>query len=215
MPAAETIALFMAAALALNLTPGPDMMYVTARSVADGRRAGLVAALGIGAGTLVHIAAQPRIRHGVAADPEQPIERNTGRRRRLDVEHVEHVDHGGELAARGRRGEHREQQARAARRARSDNLGQLTARKSAAEPGIQRWNAGRSAGVFRIGVGRRKRRGQRAIELSGSEQDFEVGAGKRHRDFRFMFANGETIPHPPASSKRDTEVRLRPVRAGT
>jgi threonine/homoserine/homoserine lactone efflux protein len=57
MPAAQTIALFMAAALALNLTPGPDMMYVTARSVADGRRAGVVAALGIGAGTLVHIAA--------------------------------------------------------------------------------------------------------------------------------------------------------------
>src|SRR5689334_3540126 len=57
MPAAQTLALFMAAALALNLTPGPDMMYVTARSVADGRRAGVVAALGIGAGTLVHIAA--------------------------------------------------------------------------------------------------------------------------------------------------------------
>jgi len=47
----------MAAALALNLTPGPDMMYVTARSVSDGRRAGVVAAFGIGAGTLVHIAA--------------------------------------------------------------------------------------------------------------------------------------------------------------
>src|SRR3954469_396984 len=57
MPDAETIALFMAAALELNLTPGPDMMYVTARSVADVRRAGVVAALGIGAGTLVHIAA--------------------------------------------------------------------------------------------------------------------------------------------------------------
>ena len=47
----------MAAALALNLTPGPDMMYVTARSVGDGRRAGVVAAFGIGTGTLVHIAA--------------------------------------------------------------------------------------------------------------------------------------------------------------
>ena len=57
MPAGETLALFMAAAFALNLTPGPDMMYVTARSVADGRRAGVVAAFGIGAGTLVHIAA--------------------------------------------------------------------------------------------------------------------------------------------------------------
>ncbi|HET7363762.1 MAG TPA: LysE family translocator [Burkholderiales bacterium] len=57
MPAPATIALFMAAALALNLTPGPDMLYVTARSVSDGRRAGIVAALGVGAGTLVHIAA--------------------------------------------------------------------------------------------------------------------------------------------------------------
>src|ERR671923_1675806 len=57
MPAPHTLALFMLAALALNLTPGPDMMYVTARSVADGRRAGIVAALGIGVGTLVHIAA--------------------------------------------------------------------------------------------------------------------------------------------------------------
>ena len=57
MPAVETLALFMAAALALNLTPGPDMLYVTARSVSDGRRAGVVAAFGIGAGTLVHITA--------------------------------------------------------------------------------------------------------------------------------------------------------------
>src|SRR6267143_4558848 len=57
MPAPATLALFMAAALALNLTPGPDMLYVTARSMSDGRRAGIVAAFGIGAGTLVHIAA--------------------------------------------------------------------------------------------------------------------------------------------------------------
>jgi threonine/homoserine/homoserine lactone efflux protein len=57
MPAPATLALFMAAALALNLTPGPDMLYVTARSVSDGRQAGVVAAFGIGAGTLVHIAA--------------------------------------------------------------------------------------------------------------------------------------------------------------
>ncbi len=57
MPAPHTLALFMLAALALNLTPGPDMLYVTARSVSDGRRAGIVAALGIGAGTLVHITA--------------------------------------------------------------------------------------------------------------------------------------------------------------
>jgi threonine/homoserine/homoserine lactone efflux protein len=51
------LALFMAAALALNLTPGPDMLYVTARSVSDGRAAGVLSAFGIATGTLVHIAA--------------------------------------------------------------------------------------------------------------------------------------------------------------
>ena len=71
---------------------------------------------------LVRVAAQPGIGHDMAANPEQPIERDTGRRRRLDVEHVEHVDHGREFAARGCRGDHREHQARAARRARSDNF---------------------------------------------------------------------------------------------
>ena len=49
--------LFISAALALNLTPGPDMLYVAARSTGEGRRAGIVSALGIGAGTLFHIAA--------------------------------------------------------------------------------------------------------------------------------------------------------------
>jgi len=45
----------MAAALTLNVTPGPDMLYVAGRSAAEGRAAGIVSALGIGAGTLVHI----------------------------------------------------------------------------------------------------------------------------------------------------------------
>jgi len=49
--------IFLGAGLALNLTPGPDMLYVAARSTSEGRRAGVVSALGIGAGTLVHIAA--------------------------------------------------------------------------------------------------------------------------------------------------------------
>jgi len=57
MPSAEMVLVFMAAALALNLTPGPDMLYVTARSVSDGRAAGVVSAFGIAAGTLVHITA--------------------------------------------------------------------------------------------------------------------------------------------------------------
>ena len=47
--------LFLAAGLALNFTPGPDMLYVAARGASEGRSAGIVSALGIGAGTLVHI----------------------------------------------------------------------------------------------------------------------------------------------------------------
>ena len=46
----------MAAGLALNITPGPDMLYVAARGAGEGRAAGIASALGIGAGTLVHIA---------------------------------------------------------------------------------------------------------------------------------------------------------------
>ena len=135
--------------------------------------------------------------------------------RRFDVEHVERVDQRDELAAGGGGGHHRHEQAEPARRSRADDLGQLAARKSAAQPGIQGWNAGRAAGVFRIGFRRRQRRGQGAIEMTGAKKRFEVGAGKRHDSFRFLFANRETIPHAPGSSKRDTEVRLRPMRAGT
>lgn len=52
----HSLALFLAAGLALNITPGPDMLYVAARGASGGRSAGVVSALGIGAGTLVHIA---------------------------------------------------------------------------------------------------------------------------------------------------------------
>lgn len=45
---------FLAAALALNLTPGADMTYVIARSATQGRAAGIVASFGIAAGSLVH-----------------------------------------------------------------------------------------------------------------------------------------------------------------
>jgi len=48
---------FMAATLALNLTPGPDMLYVIARSAGEGRASGVVSALGIAAGCIVHMLA--------------------------------------------------------------------------------------------------------------------------------------------------------------
>ena len=47
----------MIAALVLLLTPGPAVLYIVARSVEQGRRAGLVSTLGIHVGTLVHVAA--------------------------------------------------------------------------------------------------------------------------------------------------------------
>ncbi len=50
-----TLGLFLLATITLNLTPGPDMLYVIARSVGQGRKAGVVSALGIGTGTLVHM----------------------------------------------------------------------------------------------------------------------------------------------------------------
>jgi threonine/homoserine/homoserine lactone efflux protein len=55
MPDMHSFVLFLAAGLALNFTPGPDMLYVAARGASEGRAAGIVSALGIGAGTLVHI----------------------------------------------------------------------------------------------------------------------------------------------------------------
>lgn len=51
----STFLLFMTGAVALNLTPGPDMAFVLAQAAARGPRAGLLAASGIGAGSLVHM----------------------------------------------------------------------------------------------------------------------------------------------------------------
>jgi threonine/homoserine/homoserine lactone efflux protein len=51
------LALFVLSALLLNITPGQDTLYIVGRSSTQGLKAGVVAALGIGAGTLVHITA--------------------------------------------------------------------------------------------------------------------------------------------------------------
>ena len=57
IPDASTLALFVAAALALLLVPGPAVLYIVARSVEQGRSAGLVSVVGVHLGSLVHIAA--------------------------------------------------------------------------------------------------------------------------------------------------------------
>ncbi|MBX3659503.1 MAG: LysE family translocator [Ramlibacter sp.] len=49
--------LFVAAGLLLNLTPGPDVLYIVSHALRQGARAGMVAALGITAGCFVHILA--------------------------------------------------------------------------------------------------------------------------------------------------------------
>ena len=49
--------LFLATGLLLNLTPGPDTIYILGRSVAQGRRAGVASALGICAGSIIHTCA--------------------------------------------------------------------------------------------------------------------------------------------------------------
>lgn len=49
--------MFAFTGLLLNLTPGNDMLYVIARSSGQGTRAGVVSALGIGAGCIIHILA--------------------------------------------------------------------------------------------------------------------------------------------------------------
>ncbi|USG62061.1 LysE family translocator [Sneathiella marina] len=49
------VALFILSAIVLNLTPGPDMLFVTASGLKQGPKAGLVAALGITGGSLIHV----------------------------------------------------------------------------------------------------------------------------------------------------------------
>ncbi|NMH66972.1 LysE family translocator [Shewanella salipaludis] len=53
----QDLLLFIVSGLLLNMTPGPDSLLIMARSASQGWRAGSAAALGIGAGTCIHILA--------------------------------------------------------------------------------------------------------------------------------------------------------------
>jgi threonine/homoserine/homoserine lactone efflux protein len=57
MPETSHLYLFVATALVLLLTPGPAVLYVIARSVNQGRLAGVVSVLGLEVGTLFHVGA--------------------------------------------------------------------------------------------------------------------------------------------------------------
>jgi threonine/homoserine/homoserine lactone efflux protein len=57
LPTVSTLAVFAATAVVLLVIPGPAVLYIVSQSVEHGRRAGLIATLGVHAGTLVHITA--------------------------------------------------------------------------------------------------------------------------------------------------------------
>lgn len=57
MPTLPVLASFAAASLALLVIPGPAVIYIVNRSVADGRRVGVVSVLGVELGSLVHVVA--------------------------------------------------------------------------------------------------------------------------------------------------------------
>jgi threonine/homoserine/homoserine lactone efflux protein len=57
VPTGTTFGLFCAAALALIVVPGPAVTYIVTQSLDKGRSAGIVSALGVAAGALVHVAA--------------------------------------------------------------------------------------------------------------------------------------------------------------
>ncbi|HEY8250042.1 MAG TPA: LysE family translocator [Burkholderiales bacterium] len=53
----QDLLLFVLSALLLNITPGPDTLYIVGRSSTQGLKAGVIAALGISAGIMVHVTA--------------------------------------------------------------------------------------------------------------------------------------------------------------
>jgi len=64
MPAVEVLLPFLFAVIAIQLSPGPDMMMIIARGVGQGRKIALTCVAGISAAALVQI---PALAFGVAA----------------------------------------------------------------------------------------------------------------------------------------------------
>ncbi len=57
MISGHDLLIFLGAAILLNVSPGPDMIYIVTRTVAQGRRAGFLSSFGVCSGALVHVAA--------------------------------------------------------------------------------------------------------------------------------------------------------------
>ncbi|TDH60609.1 LysE family translocator [Dankookia rubra] len=70
MPSAETLLVFAALSLGLALTPGPNMLYLVSRSLAQGTGAGMVSLVGCQAGSLaIMLAAAAGITAALVAVP--------------------------------------------------------------------------------------------------------------------------------------------------
>lgn len=48
---------FISAALAINLAPGPDLIYILSKSIAQGKKVGVASSMGIWTGAMVHVLA--------------------------------------------------------------------------------------------------------------------------------------------------------------
>lgn len=57
MPDWPKLSLFIYVTVALVFMPGPNTLYIIARSVQQGRRAGIISSLGVQVGSLIHITA--------------------------------------------------------------------------------------------------------------------------------------------------------------
>ena len=57
MPEPTFWLVFFSAALALNVSPGPDLLFVLSRTLSAGRRVGVASVCGVCSGALVHVAA--------------------------------------------------------------------------------------------------------------------------------------------------------------
>jgi threonine/homoserine/homoserine lactone efflux protein len=55
MAGTQHLWLFIVSGLLLNITPGPDSLFIMARSATQGWRAGFVACWGVGSGVFVHV----------------------------------------------------------------------------------------------------------------------------------------------------------------
>ena len=57
MPSPQTMALFMVSALALNLTPGPAILFILSRSFGQGRTAAVISVFGLAAASVLQAVA--------------------------------------------------------------------------------------------------------------------------------------------------------------